>query len=383
MPYDNYNIEKALITSKKLNALLYLGNCEEVINLSNTELISTMEEALSRSNSSDIIPDYQIFDIWFDTSIDLACAYAIQGDKRAFDIISKTDDSLIQNHIENETKSRKILLTKALIYAMRGEVKLSSEILTAITSKYSTDDMEELYILRWNLVNIINKIVSKDYKNLIEEMFQVTTFADNINDSFVKNILKLLLGYIIQTKSQNPGKALEIYNEEIVFFSKGKIATGALLSWLLIANVSLVTQGVDFALDIALKALDVAKGPKINNLLFIIALKRLIADMYMIKNDFEAAKMYLEKAMLIAQNNNLRYMQMLLFQSFAKYNTEMIDIYKDNELEYAQKAADMYSSAIKLSQNMLLGAYETNYKKELTSFKVACQLKNIDIKVED
>ena len=378
-----YNVEKALITSKKLNALLSLGNCEEVINLSNTELISTIEDALAKSNVSKIIPDYQIFDIWFDTSINLAGAYAIQGDKKVFDVVSKIDDALLQNHVSDEKKSRRLLLVKALAYTMRGEVKLSSDVLSTITTRYSTDEMEENYVLRWNFINIINKIISKDYKNLIEEMFQVTTFADNINDSFIKNILKLLLGYIIQSKSQNTGKALEIYNEEIVYFSKEKIATGALLSWFLIANVSRVTQGVDYALDIALKALDVAKGPKINNLLFIIALKLLIADMYMIKGDFEAVRMYLEKALLISRNNDLRFMQMLLYQSFAKYYSEMINVYKDNALEYAQKAADMYKSAINAAQNMLLNVYEANYKKELTSFKVSCQLKNIIINVED
>ena len=385
LPKGEYSIEKALITSKKLNALLYLGNCEEVINLSNNELITVMEEALAKSNCSKIVSDDKIFDIWFDTSVNLATAYAIQGNKKVFEVLAKVDDSLYENKIIDDTKTRKILITKALAYTMRGEIKLSSDTVKNIITKYSGDDLSEKFVLRIDLINIINKIISKDYNNLIEEMFQTTTFADNINDLFTKNLLKLLLGYIIETKSQNPGKALEIYNEEIVFFSKEKIATGALLSWLLISNVSLVTKGVDYALDIALKALDVAKGPKINNYISMITLKRLIADMYMIKNDFEAAKMYLEKAMKIAQNNDLRFMQMILYQSFAKYNAEMINIYKDNAQEFAQAAAEMYNTAIKFAQNMLLNSYESSFKKELTAFNVSCQLKKIDLNlpVED
>ena len=101
--------------------------------------------------------------------------------------------------------------------------------------------------------------------------------------------------------------------------------------------------------------------------------------MYMIKNDFEAVKMYLEKAMRIAKAHDLRFMQMTLYQSFAKYNAELMNIYKDNAQELAQASAEMYNKAIKLSQNLLLTVYETAYKKELTAFNVSCQLKKINI----
>ncbi len=385
LPADEYAIEKVLIVSKKLNALLNLGNYEEVINLSNTELLPMMEEALAKSSLSKIISDDEIFNIWVETSISLASAYALQGDKRVFETLSKVEEALVGNHIYDESKTRKILITKALANTVRGEIKSSSDILKEITSKYMEDNIDEDYILQLDFISIINKIVYRDYKKLVEEMFQVTTFADNINNLYIKNLLKLLLGYIIQTKSENNSKAMDIYNEEIVFFSKEKIATGALLCWFLIAKLSLITSGVDYALDIALKALDVAKSPKINNYIFMIALKQLIADMYIIKNDYEASKMYLEKAMMIAQKHDLKFMQMLLYESFAKYNAEMMSVFKDKAKDYALAAAEMYNSAVLLSQNLLLQNYEAGYKKELTAFNVSCRLREIDlnISVED
>ena len=381
LPFGEYTIEKALITSKKLDALIHLGNYEEVVNLSNTELLSTMEEALAKSDSSKIISDDGIFDIWVKTSVNLATAYALQGDKRVFETLAKAEEALIGNHVYDNSKTREILIIKALAHSMRGEIKISSDILKEITSKYMNDDVDEEYVLKHDFINIINKIIFKDYQNIVEEMFQVTTFADNINNTFIKNFLKLFLGYILQTKSENNSKAMEIYNEEILFFTKEKIATGALLCWLLISKLSLVTNGVDFALDVALKALDVAKGPKINNYIMMITLKQLIADMYMIKNDFEAAKMYLEKAMLIAQNNDLKFMQMLLYESFAKYNAEMINVFKDNAQDYALAAAEMYNTAVQYAQNLLLTNYEAGFKKELTAFNVSCQLKNIELNI--
>ena len=91
--------------------------------------------------------------------------------------------------------------------------------------------------------------------------------------------------------------------------------------------------------------------------------------------------MYLEKAMLIAQNNDLKFMQMLLYESFAKYNAEMINVFKDNAQDYALAAAEMYNTAVQYAQNLLLTNYEAGFKKELTAFNVSCQLKNIELNI--
>ena len=378
-----YLIERTLITSKKLKALLQLGNCEEIINLARTELMEVMENALAKSNTSNIVSDDIIFDAWVDTCMNLAYAYALKGDIRVFDILSKLDDAIKINKIIDSSYVQQIMLIKSFNHTMRGEIKLSSDLLTQIKSKYSTEDMDEIFILRWNFINIINKIISMDYNNIADEMFQVATFADNINDGFTKNMLKLLLGYVIQVKSKNTVKAIDIYNDEIVYFSKEKIATGALLCWLLISNASINSKGVDFALDIALKALDVAKGPKVYNYIFIIALKRLIAHIYMIKHDYEAAKMYLEKAMSIAQQNDLKFLQMLIYKSFAKYSEELISLNQEETAIYVNKTIEMYKKAINICQILYLNEQEAAVIKDFTAFKVSCQLKNIPIVEQD
>ena len=77
--------------------------------------------------------------------------------------------------------------------------------------------LKDNYIPKFEKMELLvgkNKIVSKDYQNIADEMFQVTTFADNINDGFTKNILKLLLGYIIRVKSKKSARAIDIYNED-------------------------------------------------------------------------------------------------------------------------------------------------------------------------
>ena len=101
------------------------------------------------------------------------------------------------------------------------------------------------------------------------------------------------------------------------------------------------------------------------------------------KRDFEAAKMYLEKAMNIAQQNDLKFMQMLLYQSFAKYFEEIPAVNNEEETLFANKTAKMYKNAAVLSKELMLNEYEAITVKDYTAFKVSCNLKNISITEED
>ena len=123
----------------------------------------------------------------------------------------------------------------------------------------------------------------------------------------MRNILKTILislliifviSILVWVKNENK-KALEILEEQVAYFAKEKIATGVLLSWYLIAEIRLITNGTQFALDIATKALDIAQGPSINNYFFISLYNKLVGEIYMAKQDFESAKVYIEKSIFI------------------------------------------------------------------------------------
>ena len=131
-------------------------------------------------------------------------------------------------------------------------------------------------------------------------MYSVVTFANNYNDVLIKNLLKVFLGKILQEEG-SLAKAMDIFNEQVTIFAREKIAIGALLCWYFLAKITLVTEGTDKALDIAQKALDVAKKPKISNYYFMVLFKKLMAETYLIKGDTDAAisaKKYIEQAII-------------------------------------------------------------------------------------
>ena len=231
-------------------------------------------------------------------------------------------------------------------------------------------------ITLWNFTNILNKLYKKDWENIKEDLYSVVTFANNYNNLLAKNLLKVFLGKVLQEEG-NLSKALDIYNEQVTFFAKEKIAIGALLCWYYIAKVSLVTEGSDKALDIAQKALDVAKNPKISNYYFMVLYKKLIAEVFLIKGDMEAAKMYIEKALMIVKQYDLKLMKISLYQLYAKYLEEMVSKKPQNKANYAQNAITTYKKALSMIAEMDMPKIEADIKKNYSSFKAFCQLNNI------
>lgn len=373
------DLHLALIKSRKLKALFYVGNCEEAINLAANEVLGILEEALSRS-SDDMNFMTMVYESWLESNLMMANAYSIQGNERAFEIINNVLEVMQVNKLESKYYQTKADISKALAYTVVGKIKKSFEILDSVANNYKDDLLSSEFLSQWNLIYIINKVLTNQVANLREELFSLATFANNTNDNFSKNIIKTILGYIIQ-KDGNLAKALEIYNDEITYFAKEKIATGALLGWYLIALVTLTTEGAERALDIASKALEVAQNPKISNYNFIIYLQKLIAEIYIIKGDLEATKMYLEKAHLIAKQFGLKYAEAEIYRAFGKYHEEFISIKaKDKEKESnAQSAIKMYNKALAVANELEEEGLIVAINQDKAAFKTYCQLNGISI----
>ena len=214
---------------------------------------------------------------------------------------------------------------------------------------------------------------------MYEELFNVVAYANNANDSFTKNILKTLLAKMLYDKNENQ-KALEILEEQVSYFAKEKIATGVLLSWYLIAKIRLITNGTQFALDIATKALDIAQGPNINNYYFIAMFNKLIGEIYMAKQDFDSAKVYIEKSIFIAKQFNLESILVKAYLISAKLYQELALPKSSLRGEYVKQALKMFQLAKNVSiipEHIYL---QKKLKEELGVLTSFCRLNGIILK---
>ena len=190
-----------------------------------------------------------------------------------------------------------------------------------------------------------------------------------------------MLAKILKENNQTK-KALEILEEQVSYFAQEKVATGVLLSWYLIAEIKLITSGSQFALDIATKALDIAQGPNINNYYFIALFNKLIGEIYIAKQDFESAKVYLEKSIFIAKQFDLEYILVKAYLQCAKLYQELALPKSASRGTYIKQALKMFQLAKNVPIVTNHSSLQRNIKEDLSVLTSFCKLNGIVLKKE-
>lgn len=374
----NFDLEIAMLKSRKLNALLNIGNCGEIINLVDNEIMPVFDKYISSKQHKNISIKV-LYKAWLNTYLTLAYALAFQGNCRSFEVLSTLFELIQKNKLEVELFICKTKLAFAFANTIKGDFDASEDILSEIIKVYGTDIMDNETISRWNLVNILNNFLRKKYVGLKEELFQVVTFANNVNDNFTKNILKTLLGKLIKDE-ENAKRALEIYGEQITYFSKEKNAIGALLCWYLIAEANLIAEGPEKSLEVSQKALDIAQSPKINNYIFIVLYNKVIAEAYMAQAEYELARVHIEKSILVAKKFEMLNFLADLYLLYGKYLQDISLVVSETKVEYISNAAKMYKKADLIAQGINNAHLSAKIEKARSVLHSFCQLNGITLK---
>lgn len=368
-------LEIALLKTSKLNALLNIGNCGQIINMIDTEIMPVLDLYLSKKHKCNYSLEF-LYETWLKTYLILANALVLQGNDRSFEILTILFDIIERNNIQDELFICKCKLVLAFANTMKGNFKESDKMLEEVLKLYRENVMDNETVLKWNFVNIINNFFKKRYTGMQEDLFQIVTFANNNGDNFTKNILKTLLGKIFKDNG-NAKQAIEIYNEQIAYFAGEKMALGALLTWYLIAEATLDTEGAKNAVEIAEQALEVAKNPKIDNYFFIVLLKTVIAKCYITLSDFESAKMNIESAIMIAKKFSMKDILSRLYILYGKYFQELGLVKSPMQSEYLIGAEKMYEQASVLIHETYNKSAYTELHKARKSLETFCCINNI------
>ena len=355
LPPSGYELETALIKSTKLSSLISTGNCGEAVNLIDNDILPILETHLSNPRLDKTIPLGLIHNTRSDVYYYLAKALSIQGNDRSFEVLTKLFDLIEKRKITDEELICKIRLTLAYANTVKGNFITSFEVLQSIVGQYgeefanlNTINADRCEIMgTYSLIDIINRFLIKDYDGLQESLFASVEFANDTGDNFTKHFVKTLLGKIFYDRQQAK-HALDIYNDELNYFAKEKIATGALLGWYLTSEATLATENPKNAIDIANQALEIAQNPKINNYFFIIMLKMSLAKSYMAIADYESAKIHLESSILLAKKYNLNDLLSRLYLLYGKYYQDLGTIQSQNQKEYLKGSSALYDRASEL-----------------------------------
>ena len=376
----SYDLEIAMVKSRKLDSLLTIGNLGEVVDLIDREILPVFERNLDTSRPHKNIKIEDLFEAWLEAYLILAKALVLQGDNRAIGIVSTIFEIIEKNNIQNELYICKVKLVLALSNTLKGDIKESEVILDETLKQYKNNDiMDTQAITEWNMISVLNSILRHKFQGIQDELFQIVTFVNNNNDQFSKNILKLLLGKVLKEKGKFK-QALSIYSEQVAHFAKEKNALGVLMSWYYISEVTLITAGAEKSLEYSLKALDIAQSPKIQNFYFIAQFNKVIGEAYLALQDYDSAKVYIESAIGIARQFDLLDILSELYFLYGKYLQELSMIKSDSQKDYAISAVKMYDKAVNLAQSLHNVTLVNTIMQSNNEFRKYCHQNDIPIK---
>ncbi len=373
------DLEIAMVKASKLDALLNIGDCAEVIDLIQNDIMPVFNKYINGVYRRKDISYELLYETWLKTYLILANAYIFQGNNKAFEITALLFNVIDRGQVKDTNFIIKCHLAFAFASTITGDYAASNKHLQEIMDACTEFSMSNENILRWNFINMLNRFLNHEYDHIQEDLFEIVAFANNNFDTFTKNIMKTLLGKVLVDNNQ-AAKGLEIYNEQLAHFSNEKIALGALLCWYLISDAVMDIEGPDKAIEIATKALEVAQNPKIANFFFNICLKMVLTKAYMIKGDFETARIYLDNGLQIAQQYELHDMTARLYLLYGKLYQEAGLKKSSKQREFLKMSAVMYERCIKSirkTQNNYLFREHSKAEKVLTSF---CEINNINLK---
>lgn len=365
-------LEGAMIKASKLPSLLSIGNCGEVVNLIDNEIMPVINSHLSHPRLNKIMPMGFLYDTWLRVYLSLSIALALQGNDRSFEILSLLFEIIEKHKINDEDLICKAKLTLAYANTMKGNFQTSQELLADIGNRFNSEfvDISDLnkngieIVNNCNLLNIINKFLRHEYNDMQETLFDATLTASDTGCEFLKNIFKTLLGKIFYANKQAK-RAITIYNEQVTYFANKKLAFGALLSWYLIAEATMVTENTKNAIEIATQALEIAQNPRINNAFFIVLLKILLAKAYMELSDYESAKINLESAMILTKKYNMNDLTAKIYLIYGKYYQDLGTLQSQNQSEYLKGSMKMYDKA----EEIILQITKNTYMRDIVEDK--------------
>jgi tetratricopeptide (TPR) repeat protein len=388
LPQSGYEIEKALIKSTKVDSLINVGNYGEVVNLIDNDILPILSAYMIKPRLDKTIPLNLIFDTKLKTMHRLAKALALQGDDRAFEILTKLFDLIEKHKIQDEEFITKVKLTLSLSNTMKGDFATSFEVLQGVVAQDSEEDfhnVENLNSNRCEIINevstidVINRFMLKDYDHIQEILADCVRFANDSRDNCLKHLFKLFLAKVFYDRKQAK-HAMDIYKEEIDWFATEKFATCALLGWYFIAQADLTMEKPKGAIDVATRALEIAQAPNINNFFLIVLLKMSLAESYMWLSDYETAKIQLESAIILAKKYSMNDLLSRLYLLYGKYYQELGSVQSKTQTEYIKGAVAMYDRAMTLvlskTRNLSVKNDIEEQKNILKSF---CSLNGFDI----
>lgn len=314
-------LELALLKFIKLKFLVQTGYLGEAVNLIQSDIMPSLQKGvISQNEFSD--EEYEVIqEAVLKSQIMLIKALSLQGNKNYYNVLE-----LFVSNSPDEKSQIEVFVIDAMHQVLNGmpeEAEKSVEKTLSIVQNLELENKESI-LLELELIRLLSKALYSENVNIAREIPVIAQKSRVLHNSFVYNCIQFL--FIKQMMdNRDYGNAANMTSESLNYFASQKIALFAILGWTISSKIQSLMEDNNQAISIAQQALDVASKPQIQNNYFIAHLKKLLAEYFMIQNDFEMAKMHLEQAIEFTKAHELFFLQGELYVALAKLHQKLAE----------------------------------------------------------
>jgi ribosomal protein L40E len=341
-------IEIALLKFIKLKFLVESGYLGEVVTIIQSDIMPALQKGIKEKQDFSDKEFEVIKEAIIKSQIVLIKALSLQGNKNYYNVLE-----LFVNNSPDEASQIEIFAIDALHNVLNGmpdEAKVSIEKTENILSSSNIPNKEAI-LLELHLAKTLIKTLYEG-QSITQDIPQLAQKSRKINNSFIYNFAQVL--FVKQLyDNKDYANAANIDQESLNYFASQKIALFAIPCWVLLSKIQALVGGnnVDQAISIAQQALDVAVKPQIQNNYYTAYIKKLLADLFMLKDDFEMAKMHLEQAIEFAKTNDMLFFQGKFYLDLAKIHMQTI-ANAENKEEIKETATRLIDIAMDISASV-------------------------------
>lgn len=340
-------LQSALLKFLKLKFLIESGYLGETITLIQSEIMPSLQEGVKgQEDFSDL--EYEIIEeAILKSQIMLLRALSLQGNKNYYSVL----ELFVKNN-QNEEAQIEVFVIDAMHKTLNGaceesEASIKKTLNIVNSSKIAN---KENIILELELIKLFNTMFYTDNPAVGLQISTIAQKSRKMNNTFVYNCIQLLfVKQLLDNKDYL--NATNMVNECLNFFASQKLALFAIPSWIILSSIQVQIGDLAQAVSIAQQALDVSSKPQIQNNYFIVIIKKLLSDYFMLQNDFEMAKMHLEEAIEFAKANDFLFSQGKLYLDLAKLYKKTIET-AENKQEQKETVIKLLNIAQEISTSL-------------------------------
>jgi len=340
-------LEVALLKFLKIKFLIESGYLGEVITLIQSEIMPNLQEVIKLDEDFSEVEYDVIEEAVLKSQVLLIKALSLQGNKNYYSVLE-----LFVSNNQNEEAQIEVFVIDAMHKFLNGTPEESNASIQKTTNivKDSNIANKENIMLELELIGLFNTMFYTENPNVGLQISNIAQKSRKLNNTFVYNCIQLLFVKQLLDKKDYLN-ATNMVNECLSFFASQKLALFAIPSWIILSLIQVQINDVPQAISVGQQALDVSSKPQIQNNYFIVIIKKLLSDYFMLQNDFEMAKMHLEEAIEFSKSNDFLFMQGKLYLDLAKLYQKSIETV-ENKREQKETALKLLNISQEISTSV-------------------------------